>query len=278
MNARCPRRGAALAALALAVVAAGGACDRLVTNLSGGVGPEAGLLRGKMPVAAHGVSHAARLTDGIAASPGDPAHTDLTAQLAGFSAHATWDLGAETPVRCALLDADGAGRYALLISSDGARFDELWTAPTDEEHGQQLRAGRDLQGHGRYLRLRVASGRGPGSVSEISAWRDCPKQWPPLAMQKGNPDDEAVNLKLWGFAGLAVVYVLTYRRRGPDWAKLLGAVPAGLGVALAVQVADLWPPSPAFAARLAGSLAAIGAAVALRWLLARRRPPAPAPE
>jgi hypothetical protein len=267
------RPGAAVGALALAAVVSGGAaCDRLVTNLSGGVGPEAGLLRGKTPVDVRHVSHTARLTDGIAASGGDPAHTDLTSQLADGSAYVTWDLGADTPVRCALLDAEGADRYALMVSSDGARFDELWTAPADEDRGQQLRAGRDLGGHGRYLRLRLPSGVEHGSVSELSAWSECPKRWPPLAMQQGNRDDQAVNLKLWAFAGLAVVYVLTYRKRGPDWAKLLGAVPAGLGVALAVQVADLWPLPGAFAARLAGAVAAVVAAVALRWAWARGRP------
>ena len=54
--------------------------------------------------------------------------------------------------------------------------------------------------------------------------------------------------------------------------KLLGVAPAGVGVALAVQVAELWPPSPALAARLAGAVGAIVAAAALRWLVARRRP------
>jgi hypothetical protein len=146
----------------------------------------------------------------------------------------------------------------------------LFRAAPDEDRGQQLRAGHGLQGTGRYLLVSSAGGSAPWSVSEVSAWRDCPTAWPPLAMQKGTPDDEAVRLKLWAFAALAVAYVLTYRRRAPDWAKLLGVAPAGVGIALAIQVAELWPPSSSLAARLAGVVAAVIAAVALRWALARR--------
>jgi hypothetical protein len=256
-----------LAALALALGAVG--CDRLATNLGGGLGPEAGVLRGKLPVEAHGATHLRRLTDGIAAAPGDPALTDLTAELSTSSSFVTWDLGAETPVRCALFDADGDDSYALAISSDGRAFAPLWTAGPDEDRGQQLRAGRDLKGAGRYLRLTAAGGDGRWSLSEVSAWRECPTTWPPLAMQKGTPDDEAVRLKLWAFAAFALAYVLAYRKRAPDWAKLLGVVPAGIGIALALQVGELWPPSAALALRLAVVAVAVVVAAALRWL---RRP------
>jgi hypothetical protein len=263
------RRRALVAALALASLVSA-ACDRLVTNLSGTAGPEAGLLRGKVPFEVHGVTHVVRLTDGIAAAGGDPWRTDLTAELGSEGAFVTWDLGAETPVRCALFDADGNDSYTLSISSDGRNFAPLWTAGPDEEAGQQLRAGRDLKGAGRYLRLSAAGGDGRWSVSEVSAWRDCPSQWPPLAMQKGTPDDEAVRLKLWAFGLLSVVYVLTYRKRAPDWAKLLGVAPAGVGIALVVQLAELWPPSSAVVTRLGAAVAAILAAVAVRRLVARQ--------
>jgi hypothetical protein len=261
-----PRRRARLFALALAALAPA-ACDRLATNLSGGAGPEAGLLRGKVPALSRAASHVGRLTDGIAATPGDPWRTDLTAVLAAPDAFATWDLGAETPLRCALVDADGNDSYTLSVSSDGQTFTPLWTATPDEDPGQQLRAGRDLRGSGRYLRLSASGGDGQWSLSEVSAWRECPTRWPPLAMQKGTPDDEAVRLKLWAFAALAVAYVLIYRRRAPDWVKLLGVAPAGVGLALALQVHELWPPSSALAIRLVAVGAAIVAAGAVRRLI-----------
>jgi len=267
-------RAARLATLAGAFVAPA-ACDRLATNLSGGVGPGAGVVRGKLPSESRGVSHVVRLTDGIAASPGDPWRTDLTAVLSSPQSFATWDLGAESPVRCALVDADGDDSYTLSISSDGKTFAPLWTAAPDDDAGQQLRAGRGLRGAGRYLRLAAAGGDGRWSVSEVSAWRECPTQWPPLAMQKGTPDDEAVRTKLWAFAALAGAYVLFYRKRAPDWAKLLVVAPAGVGIALAVQLAEVWPPSSGLASRLAGVGAAIVAALALRIVVGRRTPSAP---
>jgi hypothetical protein len=270
-----------IGALAVALAATALACDRLATNLAGGGGPEAGLLRGKLPVASSGVTHLKRLTDGIAATPGDPPRTDLTSELTRGNSYVTWDLGADTPVRCALIDADGDDAYTLSLSKDGKDFLVLFRAAPDEDRGQQLRAGRDLTVSGRYLLLSGAGGDGLWSVSEVSAWRDCPTSWPPLAMQKGTPDDEAVRLKLSAFAALAVAYVLAYRKRLPDWAKLLGVVPAGVGIALAIQLAELWPPSTTLVVRLATALGAVLAAVTLRGVLAqirRRSPPPDAPE
>jgi hypothetical protein len=269
------RRRRACAAVVLAL--AFGACDRLASSLGGGYGPEAGVLRGKRPLDARDVTHATRLTDGIAAVPGDPWRTDLTAVLTAPGASVTWDLGAETPVRCALVDADGDDTYALAVSSDGQTFAPLWRATPDEDAGQQLRAGRDLRGAGRYLRLAASGGDGHWSVSEISAWSECPTTWPPLAMQKGTPDDEAVRLKLWAFAALALGYVLAYRKRAPDWLKLVGVVPAGLGVAVAVQLAQDWPPSPSLARLVTGVVAMLVAAITLRLARARRVRPAPDP-
>jgi len=264
-------------AATLACVLGACACDRLATNLSGGVGPEAGLLRGKAPIESRAIAHDGRLTDGIAAAPGDPWRTDLTAVLQGDGAHATWDLGADQPVRCALVDADGNDRYLLSTSSDGHTFTPLWTAEPDEDQGQQLRAGRDLAGHGRYLRLSAGGGDGHWSVSEVSAWSECPKAWPALALQRGTPDEEAALTKLWAFAALAVAYVLSYRARAPDWARLLGVVPAGVGVALAVQLAELWPLPAALAARVGAVIAAVGAAFALRRILSRKAAPGATP-
>jgi hypothetical protein len=273
-----PLTRAARAALVTAMALGSVACDRLVTNLGGGYGPEAGVLRAKMPVEARGVAHVKRLTDGIAAATGDPSRTDLTAVFSEADAFVTWDLGAEQPVRCALLDADGDDRYTLSLSSDGRAFTPLWTAERDEEGGQQLRAGRDLKGAGRYLRLTAAGGDGRWSVAEISAWTDCPTSWPPLAMQKGVPDDQALRRKLLAFGALAALYILLYRKRLPDWAKLLGVVPAGLAIAVLIQLAQEWPPSSEITPLIAGAAAAPVVAAGLRalWLRRASKPREPA--
>ncbi|MDB4982703.1 MAG: hypothetical protein JWM82_3455 [Myxococcales bacterium] len=263
--------GARRLAVAVAVLGCAAGCARLVSNLSGGIGPESGILRGKLPSATRAASHVQRLTDGIAAEPGDPWRTDLTAVLSAPDASVTWDLGTETPVRCALVDADGNDRYEVSMSNDGQTFTPLWTAAPDEEAGQQLRAGRDLRGAGRYLRVSAAGGDGQWSLSEVSAWSACPKAWPPLAMQRGTSLDEAVMLKLGAFEALALLFVLLYRARMPDWAKLLAVVPVGIGIALALQLADLWPLTGALGLKVAVAAAALVGAVAGRVALAKRR-------
>src|SRR5436309_1656426 len=102
-----------------ACVAAGAACSGLATNISGPPGPEAGLLRGKVPARSSGAMHVDRLTDGIAAMPGDFWRTDLTSVLGSPAAFVTYDLGQPTPIRCAQIQADGDDQYTLSLSNDG---------------------------------------------------------------------------------------------------------------------------------------------------------------
>jgi hypothetical protein len=275
-------RGALVATAVAALLVAGAlACDRMATNLSGGFGPEAGVLRGKLPSASRDLRHAQRLTDGIAAEPGDPWRTDLTAVMSSAESFVTWDLGADVPVRCVLVEGDGNDTYVVSLSKDGQTFAPLWTAGVDEDRGQQLRAGRDLQGTGRYLRVTAAGGDGQWSLAEVSAWSTCPKAWPPLAMQHGASLDQAVTLKLWVFETLALVFIFFYRARMPDWAKLLGVVPAGIGISLGLQLADLWPLTGTLSLTVPVAAGSVAVVLVLRIVLAvvaraRAAPPPPA--
>jgi hypothetical protein len=260
------RAGLAAAAVALATASCGG----LTAGLRGHPGPDTGLVRGLQPWRAQGVRHADRLTDGIAADPGDPARTDLTAALAGPDAYVVYDLGAAVPVRCVAVQAGGGDTLALSLSADGQSFVPLWTAAPADEPGMQLRVGRGLAGVGRYLRM-SAAGAG-ASAAELVAMSDCPQRFPPpLAVQRGTPLEEAVRTKIALLAALALAYTLGYRRRAPDFVKLLVVAPLGVALALGVQLAELWPPPARTALELAGALAAVAAAVGLRVALARRR-------
>jgi hypothetical protein len=251
------------------------ACDRMATNLAGGIKPEMGVLRGKLPIASPGVMHAQRLTDGIASEVGDPERTDLTAPFSSTEASATWDLGSEVPIRCAMIEADNAGTYDFALSSDGQTFTPLWTAGADEEGGLQLRGKRDLVGKGRYLRVSPARGEGKFYVAEVSAWSECPKEFPPLAIIHGVPPEAGLSLKIWALALLAFAWVLFYTPKRPDWYKLLGVAPAGLAISVAKQAYDAWPLPGKLVLLLAGGVAWIGIAVAIK-LGRMRRAPAPA--
>ena len=122
---------------------------------------------------------------------------------------------------------------------------------------------------GRYLR--VAAGRWRRRLLHIFAELSrveaslCPPRWPPaLAMQHGTVGrarpgpPQALGVRGAGRS----LFVLVDRWKLPDFVKLLGAVPLGIGLALAVQLGDIWPPPSSLYAPLAGGAAIVAAAVA----------------
>lgn len=276
MSARAGRPGSSLPLqrwAELALVGSVLACTGVATNLSGRPGPEAGLLRGKTPVSSDGVRHAPRLTDGITADLGDPIRSELTSAFDAPGAFVTYDLGASVAIDCAAITADARGRYLLAASEDGQRFVPLWKIPAEEGGGIQLRTGRELGGRGRYLRLSseaTEAASGERAVAELSAAGPCPARWPPaLARAKGTPDEEDVRTKAWLFAGLAAAYAFVYRKKAPDFVKLLIVLPAGIAIALVVALANLWPLSGRLALHLVAAVGTVALAVGARWAAAR---------
>lgn len=260
----------ALAALAAGTLAAT-ACSGVATRIGGKPGPEAGLLRGTSPARSAQVTHVDRMTDGITAEPDDPPRTELTSLFRSPDAFVVYDLGADMPVDCAAIVADGDDTYALAISGDGAAFAPLWTAAPDPDRGMQPRVGRALRGRGRYLRLTASGGDGVYAVAELAVAAPCPPRWPPaLAFQQGTPIDRSAATKAWLFAALGVAYVFAYRRKLPDFFKLLIAAPIGVALALAFQVADIWPPPRSLVLPLLAAPAIVAAAVAVRALVSRK--------
>ena len=261
----------AVAAAAVMVVAA---CSDLATGIGGRPGPEAGLLRGKQPVSSAGVTHVARLTDGITAAAGDPPRTDLTSLFSPRGGHVVYDLGSSVPIACVALDADSGSSYTLQVSADAVTWHPMSTAATIGEPGIQTRAVRNVTAVGRYVRLAVEPGGGPHAVAELSiaSAADCAVRWPPpLASQRGTLIERAALSKWWLFVALASAYVLAYRRTLPDFVKLLVAAPLGIGIALAIQLADVWPPPSSMHAPLVAGAAIVAAAVAVRVVVSRLR-------
>jgi hypothetical protein len=265
-----PRGRGALVALGAGALAVA-ACTNVATSFGGKPGPEAGLLRGKSPERSAHVTHVDRLTDGIAAAPDDPPRTELTSLFRSPDAFVVYDLGADTRVGCAAIVADADDTYTLALSSDGAAFAPLWAAPAVLDRGMQPRAARELHGRGRYLRLTASGGDSVHAVAELAVAADCPPRWPPvMAPQHGTPIDRSAATKLWAFAALGAAYVLAYRRKLPDFFKLLVAAPLGVLLALAFQLADIWPPPRTLLAPLLAAPAIVAAAVAFRMAISRK--------
>jgi hypothetical protein len=265
-----PRRALGLAVAAAVAVGGAAACTGVATTLGGHPGPEAGLLRGKSPTRSRGVTHVDRLTDGIASAPDDPPRTELASVFGSPDAFVVYDLGRETHVACAAVVADGDDRYSIALSRDGVTFAPLWSAIETGERGMQPRAAHGLDGAGRWLRLAASGGDGDYAVSEVSVADVCPPRWPPtLALQHGTPVERSAQVKAWALAALGAAFILAYRRRAPDFIKLLVAVPVGVAISLAVQLAEVWPPPPAVAAAVGATLAILAAAAGLRVAVAR---------
>ena len=140
---------------------------------------EGNLLAGRLPIAHPGVAHPERLTDGVMPGAGDMWQTEHTSVLANPEAHALYDLGASMEVTAVDLQGDNNDEYIVELSADQQTFRKLWAADPVSGEGMRRRSGRQLDGTGRYLRVRARGGDGFYSIGEIQAFCRTPAQWPP---------------------------------------------------------------------------------------------------
>ncbi len=219
--------------VALALAACGGAQER----------PIAGdLLQEARRSAVVGIRHPARLTDGLAAVEGDPWLTNLASRLTSERSQITFDLGAEKPLGCAMVQGDNNDSYALLGSADGATFTTLWIAGPAPGAGMRLRQGQ-FAGSARYLRLEASGGDSLYAVTELAVFATCPATWPgvELARAAGVPSYPAAHESLLLLAIAGSAFLLLHRRKGPRWIGLLAVVPIAAALHAAVALAEIYP-------------------------------------
>jgi hypothetical protein len=250
-----------------------GGCGRAV----GPRGSGANLLEGTKPIRSKGVHNAGRLTDGEISQDGDFWNTQMTARVehTGF---VEYDLGEPMPVSNLLIQADNDDRYLVSGSMDGEIYGSLWEAAPVHARGLQQRTADQLGATARYLRIAPAGGDRNYSISEIQAYAERPAQWPPkLVARRGI--DVAIDLRSaivrWGFVCMALLVVL--RRGASRWLELSALVPLVLGVALAVDIAEVWPLGErelsllrAVVAAIAGGALLLEAYAPARWAPDRR--------
>jgi Ca2+/Na+ antiporter len=141
--------------------------------------PPGNLLAQKSPIARPGVTHAERLTDGVAAGEGDPWQSELTSVFADTQSHVIYDLGATTRVTAIDLQGDNNDEYVVELGSDRQSFSPLWVADPVSGQGMRRRGTRSLEGEGRYLRIRAQGGDTFYSVGEVQVFCQQPSAWPP---------------------------------------------------------------------------------------------------
>lgn len=187
------------------------------------VDPIPGNLVAGAKVETSGVPNTDRLADGRGAHEGDFWDTVVTARFDRADAHVTWDLGAEKPIRCALVQGDNNDTYHLRGSADGKEWKTLWDAAPATGAGMRTRAG-SFDAKARYLRLSASGGDTFYSVAELVAFTDCPPGWPKFDLPRADPASAdgvgsvggvwTISLALFAIA-LVVFIVLTRRKPEP---------------------------------------------------------------
>lgn len=232
-----------------------------------GAGPaSASLIAGRAPSASVGVDHAASLTDGVAALPGDDWETDLTAQFDADDASVTYDLGAVVPVRAIWFQGDHNDDYRFMISEDGSVFDQLWDAPRVKAAGMWDRSTSGLEARGRFLRVQPLRGDGRYALSELAVYGEVPAVFPPEPpRRRGVALEVLVRTKVLMFAAAAVL-CLAFAYRGAAWWWLLAciALPLLAGVDAVQAVLRAWPVEQQQVSIVRAAMAAIAAFAVLR--------------
>src|SRR4029450_11108440 len=135
------------------------------------VGPDGNVLAGRAPLVWYAVYKPDRVTDGIAAREGDPADVTLSAVFSPETGSVVYDLGAPTPIRALVLQADADDGYRIDGSDDAARWVPIWEAgPVADAQGMVTRSYTVPAGEHRYLRLTANPGHGVLALAELQAF------------------------------------------------------------------------------------------------------------
>ena len=249
----------------LALLAAFLLLSSLRENQAIGAPANDNLLAALRPMESSDVASPDRLTDGVAAVEGDLWQSNLTSTLRSSKASVQWDLGTPTNLCCLWLQGDANDRYQVSGSTDGTTWNVLWEAEPARGPGLRARHTDKLDGAVRYVRLTATGGDGRFAVSEVQAYAQKPSIWPPsVPSVKGKSStDEAKNrMQLFGLA--AAVFVLLSYKGSPRWTKWLGLLPAGAGLYLAMQLAELYPLDEKEQTLLRAVVAGIAAVAVIR--------------
>lgn len=234
------------------------------------------LLFGRSPSAAVGVACVECLTDGTAVLVGDAWESAVTARFASDESFAVYDLGQTTRITALWLQGDHNDEYRVLLSDDGAVFEQIWSAPRVGPQGMRDRFVRDLDASGRYLRVEPARGDRRFALSELMAFEQAPATFPPEPpRRRGLPLEIGVRTKLLTLGAAIVLWLLFTSRRTPGWwAIVLSALPLWAAYDAISAIAGAWPVEQRQVSLARGVVAVVAACALLREVFAPRRWPA----
>jgi hypothetical protein len=257
-------------ALACLVLVCCVACGRF-----GSAGGE-GLLAGKAPSRSKGVTSAERITNGEVPRVSSEWNSNRTAVFTtdGF---VEYDLGAPQNVAAVALLADNNDTYELLGSTDGEKFERIWSAGSVGGAGMRWRTVNDLHASARYLQLKPGRGGDTSlSVGELAVYSEPPASLPPSLREVSSvPSGLAFRSALLVFAtALAAGLVFAFKGAPLYWNGLFVLVALAAAVPLVRAFNEAWPIEMLEVSMTRGVVAAIAALVALREAFGPRRYPA----
>jgi hypothetical protein len=257
-----------LIALALWLVPAG-----VRAESSPNAGPSPNLLEKLKPLHSTGVFRPGALTDGRVGADESLWKVDHTAVFFDTGSSVVFDLGREVTITAALLQADTNDVYDLALSRDGKAFSSLWNAPAVPGSGLRMRSASDLEGTGRYLRIRPVSGDGRFGISEVQVFSGTPSPFPPLLPEVRGASADMHLRDMTLMFGLSLLVPLLVLRPGAARGALAAAVVVPLiGGGLFVQAyLGAWPVESREVALVRGMVAAVGAAAVARELVSSSR-------
>ena len=198
-------------------------------------------IAGKQPTRSAGVRNVQRLTDGIYSNEGDDWLTDVTSRFSSADSFVEYSLGDDTPLGCAIVQADNNDVYFLSGSQDGVHWQPVWRVDAEGGPGMRVRSQR-LEARARYVRLSATGGDALYSVGEIALYAQCPDSWPPAMVRShGVPVAETINTKVLGFGILAGIFILLHRRKVARGHYILLAAVVTAGWMLVADLADAYP-------------------------------------
>jgi hypothetical protein len=232
-------------------------------------GPAANLLAKLAPWRSSGVFRAGELTDGRIGVEESQWKADHTAVFFDTGSSVVFDFGREVTIGAALLQADSNDAFDLALSNDGKAFTVLWTAPPVSGTGLRMRKAGELQGSGRYLRIRPVSGDGRFGVSEVQVFAGVPSPFPPLLPEVRGASLDLRFRSITLTFGLSLIAALLLLRRGA------GRISIAFGVLLPLigggqfvwAYIDAWPLESREVSLVRGMVAAVGAVAVLRELI-----------
>lgn len=172
--------------------------------------PDGNLLEGRPPLSAHSIANPVKLTDGWATVDSAAYDHPDSSLWRTAAASVTWTLGRDLPVSALEIQADGNDKYAVSTSTDGVRFDALWTAEPVSTPGLATRNfSSEAPRTARFIRLEATEGDNVYAATELRAFcRPEGFRGNPLRVRQNTPLPPGVKAQVSANSGQLVVLVL----------------------------------------------------------------------